>query len=91
VLQFQLNNFFLYPYLLSRSRSVFVDTTIYISFTLFDRIRSMNNAELQKSEDVKAICSCRSACRKNHELFVRNNICLRDLHSKFIFFLQAKN
>lgn len=57
MLKFHLNKFFLYPYLfLSRSQSVLVDTTIYISFTLFDMVHSMNNAELHKSENVRAIC-----------------------------------
>lgn len=57
MLQFHLNKFFLYLYLfLSRSQSVLVDATIYISFTLFDMVHSMNNAELHKSENVRAIC-----------------------------------
>lgn len=57
MLQFHLNKFFLYLYLfLSRSQSVLVDATIYISFTLFDMVHSMNNAEFHKSENVRAIC-----------------------------------
>lgn len=40
------------------SESVPVDTTIYISFTLFDMVHSKINAELLKGDDVRAICLC---------------------------------
>lgn len=55
-----------------------------------DMVHVMYSVELHKSEDVRAICKDQHVEKKN-ELFVGNNIFLREIHAKFIFFLQAEN
>lgn len=84
VLQFHLNKFFLYHYLLSRCQPVLY-TQQYIFHLL---CLSKWFIVWMMLNFIKELFVCKDQhVEKNHELFVRNNIFLRDIHSKLIFFI----